>query len=377
LNSLYIAMTDNENNSVKRQEKEKSTPLPTFSNDEIDQLVAKGLESYAVRNYEDATEKLGLACGRYSEINGKEDPRLLFIYGRALFKVAMASSEVLGEGNVNKSEETDQSGMFQFEGSVGPEDAKVENGDGKGGEGERNGERIDLNEEADGELSDDENDDQNDDGNNEDEANEEQTDFEVAWEILDLARTLFIEELTKLEDPSELGDPSTINDLRKKLAETYDILGEVSLESENFPQACEDFNSGLALKQKMYPLESTLISEAHYKLALAYEFNFEDKDSRAKSIEHMEKTIHSVKLRIEKSGEDDPDLVADLELRLKELQEIDEASASGDKSAVLQGILGGDATTAKAQILSAVSQASDISTLVRKAPKRKADSLNE
>lgn len=365
-------MTDSEN-SVKQQENEQSVPLPTFGNDEIDQLVSKGLESYAVRNYEDATECLGQACGKYSEINGNEDPSLLFIYGRALFKVAMASSDVLGEDKVDKPEKTDDSGMFQFEGSEGPREEDVEEDGEQDGEqdGAKDGAKDEEEDGAKDGVKDGAKDDQ-------EEEHDEQSDFEVAWEILDLARTLFVEKLNKMQNCSTANEFS-IKDLRKKLAETYDLLGEVSLESENFPQACEDFSSSLSHKLELFPIESTLISEAHYKLSLAYEFNFEDKQSQAKSIEHLEKTIESVKLRIEKSGQDDPDLLTDLELRLKELQgdESDSSAVQQDKSNVLQGILGGDATTAKELILNAVAKASDINTLVRKAPKRKADSLSD
>lgn len=74
----------------------------------------------------------------------------------------------------------------------------------------------------------------------------------------------------------------------QRLADTHDLLAEISLENERsvfynlflipifdpprFPGAVTDFRSSLALKEELYPEESEIIAEAHFKLSLALEF---------------------------------------------------------------------------------------------------------
>ncbi|ANB11665.1 hypothetical protein AWJ20_4486 [Sugiyamaella lignohabitans] len=108
----------------------------------------------------------------------------------------------------------------------------------------------------------------------------------------------------------------------------------------------------------------------------------------------MQSALDSVKKRIEVSGEDDKELVADLETRLQELEQANESVTSDEKRAVIEGILGADAagsssstaaSTAaapspasstpssilKEAVLNSLGQANDISSLVRKRPDKK------
>ncbi|ANB11664.1 NASP family CENP-A chaperone [Sugiyamaella lignohabitans] len=197
----------------------------SYGNSEIDDLVAKGLKAYALRSYEEATESLGQACGLYSSSNdGKENPSLLFLYGRALFRVAVTQSEVLGESTAASDRGTPavgatdsevaekKSGLFKFSGEDEEDEEEQEetneNGDAAEGDGEEGNEQAEPEE-------------------------EEQTDFEVAWEILDLARKLFDDEISSLEklDDDDNDKQAKIKEARVKLADTYDLLGEISLES--------------------------------------------------------------------------------------------------------------------------------------------------
>ncbi|KAA8910650.1 hypothetical protein TRICI_004084 [Trichomonascus ciferrii] len=303
-----------------------------YGDEEIDALVAEGMKSYALRQYEEAADKFGSACEIYSTKNNSENPNLLFTYGKALFKVAVSQSGVLGDNAAAGSGE----GV-----AAGSEDKS---------EGQQEGEDEK----------------QQEDGEEEDGEGEEQTDFEVAWEILDTTRHLFTKQLEEQEE----GDKK--QEIKKNLAETYDLLGEVSLESENFPQACQDLEESLKLRLDLYPIESTLVSESYYKLSLASEFNFEDDKAREKAIENMEKAIESVKKRVEISGQDDPDLVNDLELRLEELKNPTE-EGKDEKQQALEGILGQGEV--KEQLMNVLNQATDISSLVRK--KRKTEDDNE
>lgn len=310
---------------MSQEEMEKNGANAGYGDEEIDGLVAEGMKSYALRQYEEAADKFGTACEIYSTKNNTENPNLLFTYGKALFKVAVSQSGVLGDNAAAGSGETTDAGV---------EDK---------GQGE----------EDDGEAK------QPEDGEEQEE--EEQTDFEVAWEILDATRHLFTKQLEDGENKEEI---------KKNLAETYDLLGEVSLESENFPQACQDLGESLKLRRELYPIESTLVSESYYKLSLASEFNFEDDKAREKAIENMEKAIESVKKRVEVSGQDDPELVNDLELRLEELKNPTDEDKD-EKQQALEGILGQGEV--KEQLMNVLNQATDISSLVRKKRKTEDD----
>lgn len=115
--------------------------------------------------------------------------------------------------------------------------------------------------------------------------------------------------ISKAEPVVSCGDEAKA--LRTALADTYDLLGEVSLESESFAQAARDLRSSLDLKLELYPVESTLISEAHYKLSLALEFAAAGEDvsesnrlkGREEAAVEMEKAIASCRARIEKEEE--------------------------------------------------------------------------
>ena len=77
---------------------------------------------------------------------------------------------------------------------------------------------------------------------------EDPSNLQLAWEMLELAKMVLIDQLegeTKEKLTEELK-----NNLEKRLFETFLILGEVSLENENYPQAVDDLTICLE-KQKV------------------------------------------------------------------------------------------------------------------------------
>ncbi|KAK9453044.1 hypothetical protein V1511DRAFT_526577 [Dipodascopsis uninucleata] len=326
---------------------------------ELEKLVASGSKSYGLKNYEEATDDFAKACELHISLNGEDDPDLLFLYGRSLFQVAVSSSDVLGAIKSNSAEQekenttmsktkssaadmspTDKKGLFQFSGDNPDDDSDEEE---EGGEQEEQ---------------------------------TEDSDFETAWEVLDLARTLFDKQLSALSDDDE--NKETKRELKKKLADVYDILGEISLESENCEQAAADLESALNLKEIIYPFESTIISEAYYKLSLALEFVPDSPDSRKRASEFMLKAIESVKKRIQISGEDDPELLKDLEIRYNDL--LKSPPKSEDKgpeissSSIADILESRDANDLKSILAQAMSQANDISGLVKRKPAKSSSS---
>lgn len=62
-------------------------------------LCAKGTAQYAHKNYEEASDCFARASELQAELNGEMSPdnaEILFLYGRALFKVGQSKSDVLG-----------------------------------------------------------------------------------------------------------------------------------------------------------------------------------------------------------------------------------------------------------------------------------------
>jgi HAT1-interacting factor 1 len=85
-----------------------------------------------------------------------------------------------------------------------------------------------------------------------------------------------------------------------------------------FPNAVSDFKSALAYKKELYPTESEIIAEAHYKLSLALEFasitTTKDEDAeesdgpkethvdeamREEAAKELEAAIESTKLKLQ------------------------------------------------------------------------------
>ncbi|CUM67703.1 uncharacterized protein PRCAT00005406001 [Priceomyces carsonii] len=320
----------------------------------INKALSDGARLYSSKEYELASEKYAEACEKYQEENGKDDADLLLLYGKSLFQSAVSNSEVFGQasGNQNQEKETvedkeidNDDGNFQFH-EDGPlaeaEDDLPEIGV-KEDDSRMDDERVVLGGDHD---------DENDEGDH-----EEQSDFEVAWEILDLARSLFEKQLKEiLHDSESLAVPyltsdreDTNNDfikLTKKLSETYDILGEVSLEAENFPQSAIDLENSLNLRLKLYdPKWSALISESHYKLSLALEFCVEDSKLRQKAADHMKLAIDSVKERNkdekdELKRKENEELLQDLEIRYLELKKDPTEEFKEEQLDIIKGILG-------------------------------------
>merc|ERR1712055_942500 len=77
--------------------------------------------------------------------------------------------------------------------------------------------------------------------------------LELAWEMLELAKLIWATcGKTDME------------------AEALQFLGEMSLESNNYPQAVEDLSKAVSIKVKTAPAGSRALAELHYQLGVAY-----------------------------------------------------------------------------------------------------------
>lgn len=102
----------------------------------------------------------------------------------------------------------------------------------------------------------------------EQEEEEDPSNLQLAWEMLELAKTIF----TKHADSLDALSPTRL-ELESKLSETYQTLGEVSIENENYAQAIEDLTMCLRRRQDLLPEDSRCIAETHYQLGVALGFN--------------------------------------------------------------------------------------------------------
>lgn len=308
----------------------------------LSNLTAQATLKYSVKNYNVAAELYSQATELQAELNGEmssQNADLLYAYGRCLYHVAVQNSDVLGSkvAGEKRRERTKKSASEKQEKEkevdevetprrlaeeevltnvVGKKDKEVD----AGGEQDKDSNRY-------FQFTGDENFDNSDEEEDSAEGSDEEgavddddDEFINAYEVLDLARVLLLERLQEAEIGKGKGkvadEPQPIKQLKERLADTYDLQAEISLEGERFPNAVVDLKAALALKEELSPQESSLIAEAHYKLSLALEFSSvtrqrkEDGDAEAEGEAHvdeamredaakeMEAAIASCKLRI-------------------------------------------------------------------------------
>ncbi|KAL1867720.1 hypothetical protein Daus18300_006276 [Diaporthe australafricana] len=432
-------------------------------------LTARASGLYAQKKFDEAAEVYAQAAEMQAEMNGEMSPEnaeILFLYGRSLFKVGQSKSDVLGgkapatEGGKAKQQQKKApkkaNGAPKVElapeplsaahdktetpeaDRVAQEAVKIIADDTSAGQAEKK--EVEAKKPL-FQFTGDENyvdsDEEDEDAGAEgegDEDEEEDDDLATAFEILDLSRVLLkkrLEEKTatdntegKGKEKAENGDDDNndhedvgLRHINERLADTHDILAEISLENERYPNAIADARESLKYKQQLYGEDSEIIAEAHFKLSLALEFasvtaqadeeaagdasaaapprevNQELRDEAAKE---LEAAIESTKLKLQNkevelatlhSPEDNDisrkqitetkEIIADMEQRLVDLRgpPIDvKAALGGDPmGGILDAALGESSTETEARIEEAKKTATDLTGLVRKKDKRKAE----
>ncbi|XP_059877334.1 nuclear autoantigenic sperm protein isoform X1 [Delphinus delphis] len=136
---------------------------------------------------------------------------------------------------------------------------------------------------------------------------EEIGNLELAWDMLDLAKIIF-----KRQDTKEA---------QLYAAQAHLKLGEVSVESENYIQAVEEFQACLNLQEQYLEAHDRLLAETHYQLGLAYGYNSQYDEAVAqfsKSIEVIEKRMAVLNEHM-KEAEGSP---TEYEKEIEELKEL-------------------------------------------------------
>ena len=330
-----------------------TTSRSPATTDALTTITAQAQKAYSTKDYLTAVSLYATACELQAQLHGSEnDPRnahLLYLYGKALYQVAVSKSDIFGgaamkqEAGVDADADADADTNTDADGDRERRESKNKKKDKKktvesrskrdadlavtmakkGGlfsfQGDENWDNSDDDDEEEGGEGEDEeegveqaagDDDgggggggqESPSGEGEDGEAEEEDDMANAWEVLDLARVLFHKTLnpawtlntpldasttpstippsslllssssTQALDQSSTTTTTTTTTLKTQLADVYDLLGEISLESEAFNQAVDDLRSSLQFKLSLFPSHNKLVSEAHFKLSLALEF---------------------------------------------------------------------------------------------------------
>ncbi|CAH2310547.1 nuclear autoantigenic sperm [Pelobates cultripes] len=255
-------------------------------------LVMKDIKS-AVAAFQEASSLLAKKYGDTAD----ECADAFFSYGISLLELARMENGVLGnalEGIPEEEEEEDE--------KEDPNIPSAENID--------DGEDSEENEET------------------EEKENEEEDvgNLQLAWEMLDLSKIIFRRKETK--------------EAQLKAAQAHLKLGEVSVESENYSQAVEDFLACLTIQQEHLEAHDRLLAETHYQLGLAYQYNCKHEDA----ISHFNKSINVIAGRItvlsgkmEAATEPDAEIqkeIEELKNLLPDIKEKIEDSKEAQKTAI-------------------------------------------
>lgn len=392
----------------------------------LDELTQAASLQYSLKNFSAAADHYADAVEIQAALNGEmapENAELLFYYGRALYKVAVAKSDVLGA-----------------KGAQDDKKAKKAKKEAKEASSSANGAKTEPKEESSApkpasayfQLTGDENWDDSDDDDDDEEAEEqeeEEDDFGNAYEVFELARVLYQKQLDspasdattdKGKGRAELSP--TERAIKEKIADCHGFLVEISLENERFHDAVADARASLALQEELNPFEHENVTESHYSLSLALEFASvsklredqvdaerqqgsaeqhaeDDKDGvnwdlRNESAKHTELAIQSLQARLKKEEaalaratltpaqtKEKNTVIADKKAMLEELQgrlkdlKLDPTKQDYDTldPSVVQGLfgslLGADPATQKAKLAEATQKANDVSQVVRKKAK--------
>ncbi|XP_045476788.1 protein HGV2 [Harmonia axyridis] len=266
------------------------------------QLFNQGVKAYVLKDYKNAVDALGKATEiMVAELGDDLHDSLgetYLYYGKALLEVYRQESDPIG--NLPKTIDTSTTEEQEPEEDEEAENQENEEMDeSKDNDGEEAANGDDTKENADGEE---EMEEEEEDCLKVDEANksgagaanesfleldpkepeedEEPSDLQVAWEVLELAKKIFTKR--------------TGDEAKKSLADTLSALGEISLESENFLAAINDFKTAVEIQVLIYPKGSRKLAETYYNLAMSYSSHSVYREAITnfkKSIEHLEKRI--------------------------------------------------------------------------------------
>merc|ERR1712240_252910 len=289
--------------SGKSPNSKEASPVKVTESDTVDpkqeaaNCLAVGKRNLLVSDIPLAVSSLGEACELFTKVYGETAPECAetyFYYGKALLEMARLESGVLGDA-LDGGEEDDS--QEETENEEGEEKDGVADGE-KEKNGEAGGETAMETESKseDGETV--EGGEKEGEDKNEQEAEDEEdpSNLQLAWEMLELAKVVYTKTVETNKDA----------EVERRLCETYMVLGEVSLENENYPQAVEDLTICLKRRTDSLPVDSRCIAETQYQLGIAQGFDMKWEEavvSLEAAIKVLEKRIENLKAETESPDE--------------------------------------------------------------------------
>merc|ERR1712243_179261 len=147
---------------------------------------------------------------------------------------------------------------------------------------------------------------------------EEPSNLQLAWEMLELAKVIYTKVLETVDEKNK-------KETEEKLCRTILLLGEVSIENENYSQAVEDIEMCLK-KQEASSKDSRLVAETNYQLGVAQGFNSQYDDA----VGSLNSAIQIIRERVKKIKElgnssEDKKEIGELEASIykKEIEELE------------------------------------------------------
>lgn len=283
---------------------------------QLDDLIARAAAKDATKDHDSASELYSQATELQAELNGELSPEnadLLYAYGKSLYNVAVSKSDVLGSKVAGEQQPQSGDASSTNKSSAGSKSTSdslvqdaIANSMAEKSSSTKRGDRESEPTESKPffQFTGDENfvdsEDEDEEAGEQGEDEEEDDDLANAYEVLDLARVLYLKKLSAVEENDGGKGKSTvvssdIKHIKERIADTHDLQAEISLEGERFSEAVTDLRTVLELRNSLYPQEDPSVAECHYKLSLALEFasaqqgGEEDGDDKPKIDEEMRK----------------------------------------------------------------------------------------
>lgn len=346
----------------------------------------------AVTSFQEACEILAAKYGETSE----QCAESYYNYGNALLELGRMESGVLGNAldgvpdgsatdtddeTVDPTDTIEKPNKMEHAGAGTTDVGDETSGGADGDDGSSDDDSADEDSAVDSSAKDDSANDSGDE--NKEENPDDIPNFQLAWEMLELARVLF----SKKSDKEHM----------LKVAQVHFKLGELGLETEQYAQSLEDFTKCLDIQKSHLEPESRLIAGSHYNLGLAYTLDnkmekamehfgaakkiIEDRISKlegdAKQMEaDKEEAVSSIKKEITELQELIPDVLAKYEdAKESKLQPVGQTSSPFDQPSSSSSSAGFSSSSVPVQQIQvrrkpeAADPVSDISHLVRKRKK--------
>ncbi|CAL4098221.1 unnamed protein product, partial [Meganyctiphanes norvegica] len=201
------------------------------------------------------------------KVNGKSDEP----------KKDSEKSDTKAEGKSESpvKDKKEDSAMDTDSGKKSTDDESSQDGDSQDGESQEEGEEGGEGQEEGGEDGEEEKEGE---GEKTEEEEEDVSNLQLAWEMLELAKVIY--------QRQEEGNKA----MSLKTAGVFLKLGEVGLESENYPQSIEDFQSCLKIQETHMEADDRCLAETHYQLGVAHSFS-DDFDNSIESFTKASKII--------------------------------------------------------------------------------------